>query len=102
MKLKFEDGTTREVDALDINVWNANMYGDGEKSGVVVTAYPMMKTEEGHWDTVTDLVVFSAETDLDEEDWEDDWFGLSDDTGPADFPAEVRRIVDNVLKEITV
>ena len=101
MKLKFEDGTVREVEALDINVWNADAYGDGEHTGVVVTAYPMMKNEEGHWDTATDLPIFTASTNLDPEDWDDDWFGYTDDTAPGEFPGDVRRIVENVLKEIT-
>lgn len=100
MKLKFEDGTVREVDALDINVWNADRYGDGEHSGVSVTAYPMMRNGE-YWDTATNLPIFTASTNLDPEDWEDDWFGYSEDTAPGEFPAEVRRIVENVLKEIS-
>ena len=102
MKLKFEDGTTREVEALDINVWNADMYGDGEHSGVVVTAYPMEKLENGNWHTHQDLIVFSASTDLDPDVWGDDeWYSLSDDTAPGEFPHEVGRIVENVLKEIS-
>lgn len=101
MKLKFEDGTVREVEALDINVWDADVHGDGEHEGVVVTAYPMEKDAEGVWYTHQDLIVFSAETYLDPDDWDDDWFSYSDDIAPGEFPAEVRRIVENVLKEIS-
>lgn len=101
MKLKFENGTVHEVEALDVNVWNADIYGDGTKSGVVITAYPMAKDADRFWDTDTSVYVFTVTTNLDPDDWDDDWFGYSDDTGPADFPADVLRIVENVLKEIT-
>jgi len=101
MKLKFEDGTVREVEALDINVWNAASYGDGSRSGVVITAYPMYTDEDGFWSTDTSAHVFTADTNLDPGDWDDDWFGYSEDNTPAEFPIEVRHIVENVLKEIS-
>lgn len=101
MKLKFENGAVHEVEALDINVWNADNYGDGTRSGVIVTAYPMTKDEEGFWDTNTRVHVFTVDTNLDPEDWDDDWFGYSDETAPGEFPADVLRIVENVLKEVT-
>lgn len=101
MKLRFEDGTVRETEALDINVWNADLYGDDDHTGVVVTAYPMNKTEDGYWDTALDLIVFSIPTDLDPDDWDDDWFGYSDDTAPGEFPGDVRSIVEGTLKKIT-
>ena len=44
----------------------------------------------------------SVDINLDPDVWDDDWFGYSEDTTPGEFPADVRRIVENVLKEITV
>lgn len=99
MKLRFEDDTIREVEALDINVWNADRYGDSEREGVIITVYPMTM-QDGFWDTATDLIVFSTSTDLDPDDWDDDWFGYSDDTAPGEIPEDVRQIVERILEKI--
>lgn len=91
-----------EIEGIDINVWNSNVYGSGPARGVVITGYAMSRDEDGFWDTATlQEPLFSADTNLDPEDWDDDWFGMSDDNTPVDVPSDVRYIVDNILKELS-
>lgn len=102
MRIEFEDGTIREVEGLDINVWNADVLGDGRFKGIVVSAYPSYKDADGSWMTdISGPHVFSAETNLDPEVWgEDEWFTWTDSDEDREFPAEVFPIVNNVLKEL--
>lgn len=92
-----------ETEGIDIDVWNADVLGNGERSGIIVTGYPMSRDADGLWDTNTNIILFSAETNLDPEEWdESSWYGLSDETAPGEVPWEVMNIVNNILKEISV
>lgn len=96
-------GKMREVEGIDIDVWDANVLGNGEKKGIVVTGYPMYRDADGLWDTNTSITLFSAETNLNPEDHDESaWYGLSDDTVPGDIPGDVLDIVTNILKEISL
>ncbi|UDL16295.1 hypothetical protein SEA_ZOOMAN_324 [Microbacterium phage Zooman] len=98
MQITFQDGVTREVDGIDINVWNEN---DGSMPGlpdkVHVTGYPMTQDALGLFTTDAGTTVFDVETNLPGEDWDSDWFHWDSELMPAD----VRRVVDSVLKEIS-
>lgn len=90
-----------EVEGIDINVWNSNLYGSGPARGIVLTGYPMFKDENGLWDTNTDVILFTADTNFDPNDYEDEWFGFSEDTTPGDMPLEVLNLVNAILKEVS-
>jgi len=92
-----------QVEGIDLNVWDSNLYGSGPARGIVVTGYPMFKDENGLWDTDTDVILFSADTNFNPEEWDEDaWYGLSEDTAPGEVPNEVMTLVNNILKELSV
>ena len=72
---------------IDINVWNAESYGNGERTGIVVTGYPIRMGAQYPY-TDTHEALFSVDTDL--TGYDDEWF----EDGSDDMPAEVRAIVD--------
>lgn len=98
MRIKFQDGVYREVDGIDINVWNKN---DGSIPGapdkVHVTGYPMTQDALGLYSTDAGTTIFDVKTNLPGEDWDTDWFHWDSQLMPAD----VRRIVDQVIAELT-
>jgi hypothetical protein len=91
-----------EIEGIDINVWNSNLYGSGPKRGIVLTAYPMSRDENGLWDTDTDKILFTADTGFSADEYEDEWFGLSEDTTPGEMPYEVLTLVNSIIKEISL
>lgn len=101
-KLQDAEGVTREVEGIDINVWNSNLYGNGPARGIVCTGYPMAKDADGDWVTDDQTILFSAETNFDVSEYEDEWYGFSDDNTPADVPFEVNTLVNNILAEVSL
>ncbi len=75
------------LNRIDVNVWNADTYGNGERSGVIVTGYPVRMGEQYPY-TDTHEALFSVETDL--AGYDDEWWEQYDE----DMPAEVKAIVD--------
>ena len=100
LKIKSEDGTVREVEGLDLNVWDTGAYGSGPDTGIRLTAYPMFRREGGLWDTNTEVILFRADTNFDRANYDDEWYGYSDDMTPGDMPSEVLDLVNRILKEI--
>lgn len=96
------DAGVIEAQGIDINVWNTNLYGSGPAEGIRVTGYAMSKDAEGYWDTDTETILFSATTSFDPDEYEDEWFGLSEDTTPGDMPYEVLTLVNSILKEVSL
>jgi len=91
-----------EAQGIDINVWDTSLYGSGPHEGIRVTGYPMRKDAQGYWETNTDVILFSATTNFDTENYHDEWYGLSEDTTPGDMPYEVLTLVNSILKEISL
>lgn len=90
------DGTLRICEGIDINVWY-----DEDAEGIRLTAYPMSKSEKtGYWDTDTQSVLFWAVTDFESDRFDDDWYGLSEDTLPNEIPADVLELVNRILAEV--
>lgn len=74
---------------IDVNVWNANTYGNGEFEGVVVSGYQIRMGEQYPY-TDTHQTLFSVQTDLSIQDHDDEWY----EDGDESMPAEVKAIVD--------
>ena len=74
---------------IDINVWNATVYGDHPTADcIVVTGYPIVMGPR-YVHTDTDTVLFSVDTDLPVDEWDDAWYEVG-----TEMPAEVKAIVD--------
>lgn len=91
------DGRMQECEGLDINVWL-----DEEGNRVNLTAYKMEKDENDLWRTNTNVCLFWANTNFSAEDYADEWYGYSDDTVPGDMPTEVRDLVNQIVKEVSL
>jgi len=103
MLIRGTDGQVHEVEGIDVNVWDTGVYGSGPDVGMKLTGYPMFKDENGLWDTLSGVILFSVETDFDRERHDEDaWYGWSGDMTPGDMPAEVRVMVDSIVRELTV
>jgi hypothetical protein len=89
------DGRLQHCEGIDINVWY-----DEETEGIRLTAYKMYRMEDGLWDTNTDVVLFWAVTDFESDQFDDEWYGLSEDTLPHEIPADVLDLVNRVLAEV--
>jgi hypothetical protein len=87
-----------EAQGIDINVWLTDE--EDENSTVRLTAYPMRKGADGYWDTDTQTILFSADTNF--SGYYDEWYGLSEDTTPGDMPYEVLTLTNAILKEVSL
>ncbi len=104
-KVTDTEGVTREAEGIDVNVWNSDLYGSGPARGIVITGYAMSKDAvTGFWTTHSTFSapLFSADTNLPVDEWDDAWYGYSEDNTPTDVPYDVNQIVNNILKEISL
>lgn len=95
MKLNI-DGVVHDLPhGIDVNVWDSGLYGSRGYDGIVISVYRMSVDADGF--NITDTThgsILSINTDLPQDEWgEDDWFGLSDDTAPGDFPAKIYALL---------
>lgn len=89
-----------ENTGIDLNVWNATLYGDRPVKCVAITGYLMTRNQvTGYWETDTDKILFSIDTTLPTDQWDDHWYGISADTLPHELPPEVLELVRPYLKE---
>lgn len=92
------DGEDIEVQGLDVNV-----YFNEDDGKVWIAAYEMYIAPDGFWDTNTGKTLLSIQTSLSTEEWgEDEWFGLSAQTVPGEFPDEVARFLAPFITSITL
>ena len=96
MKIKLENGTVREVEDLDINVWQ-----DETDGTVRLTAYESYTGRDGYAETNTGVILFSAATCFSPEDYLDEWYGWNA-SAPGEIPGEVVNLVRGILTEVTV
>ena len=87
---------------IDVNVWNATLYGDHPTADcIVVTGYRLEFDEAtGTWSTNTDDVLFSIDTTtLSVDEWDDDWYEVIDqatlDALPPAVLAHVKPLVQS-------
>lgn len=86
---------------IDLNVWNAMLYGDHPtKNCVVITAYSLRYSDAtGYWSTNTDDVLFHIDTDdLDVNEWDDEWYEVIDEATLADLPPEILAHVKPLIQ----
>ena len=90
----------RVVNCEDIDI---NVYLDADTGRVHLSAYPAFIDADGSMNTDIFTGLFSAETNLDPEDYTTDgeWYGWVD-AMPGQIPGDVVRIVSNILKEVLI
>jgi len=89
------DGVLQTCEGIDINVWY-----DEETESIRLTGYKMYRGDDDLWRTNTNVILFWAVTDFESDRFDDDWYGLSEDTLPHEIPADVLDLVNRILAEL--
>lgn len=88
-----------QVEGIDVNIMGTAFT---DRPHAKIAVYAMRKNDDGCWVTDTYRPIVTIETDLDAEDYYDEWYGFSADTAPGDFPGEVLRFIRPFLYAATV